>query len=545
MSYLVTARKWRPQKFSEVVGQDHVTQTIKNAIVNNRIAHAFIFAGPRGVGKTTTARILAKSLNCLNPKDGEPCNVCELCVSFANSQSFDIIEIDGASNRRIEEVRQLRESVKYAPTKGKYKVYIVDEVHMLTNESFNAFLKTLEEPPEHTIFIFATTDIHKVPLTIISRCQRFDFRRIEISDIKNHLLKIAEAENLSIDDQSLTVISKKADGALRDAQSLFDQVIAFCGNSIEIKIVAEMLNMIDEEIYFDLSEAMLVKDFGAAFKVSQRIYNNGWNFIDFLDGLVEHFRNVLTVVIRKDTSLIDWAEVFKDRYLSYSNRFSEGDLLRILSYLNKTSYEIKNTQNQKLKIEIALAHLIGFEKSAVLSNLIKKIEEIPDTAVSPQRLSQDPVPEKKNEILENPPPKQKEVESQPPPKNKEIPTPELDKSVLTIDIVKSRWSKFCLTIQTEKLLLGGCITTSKPISLNDNVVTIGVESKEAATTLKNDVKYLAEKALEIFGFKLKFEYQIISSINNHHFGDKSNSNQDPDSVLVKALKEKLDVREIT
>ena len=200
MSYVVTARKWRPKKFSEVVGQEHITATLKNALKNNRIAHAYLFTGPRGVGKTTTARILAKTLNCLNPKDFEPCNECEMCNSIQNSQSLDIIEIDGASNRGIDEIRTLRESVKYAPTKGKYKVYIIDEVHMLTKESFNAFLKTLEEPPAHTIFIFATTDVHKVPLTIISRCQRFDFRRIQLDTIKSLLKQIANAEKIEIDD---------------------------------------------------------------------------------------------------------------------------------------------------------------------------------------------------------------------------------------------------------------------------------------------------------------------------------------------------------
>ena len=213
MTFVVTARKWRPQLFEDVVGQQHITKTIKNAIENNRIGHAYIFAGPRGVGKTTTARILAKRLNCTNPNGGEPCNKCKACENFLKSQSLDIIEIDGASNRRIDEIRTLRESVKYAPTTGDYKVYIIDEVHMLTTESFNALLKTLEEPPEHTIFIFATTDIHKVPLTIISRCQRFDFRRIELIEIKKLLKKISEFENIIIDDESLTLIAKKADGA--------------------------------------------------------------------------------------------------------------------------------------------------------------------------------------------------------------------------------------------------------------------------------------------------------------------------------------------
>jgi DNA polymerase-3 subunit gamma/tau len=305
MAFIVTARKWRPQLFDDVVGQQHISTTLKNAIEGNRIGHAYIFAGPRGVGKTTTARILAKRLNCDNPNGGEPCNKCPSCESFLKSQSLDIIEIDGASNRRIDEIRTLRESVKYAPTSGQYKVYIIDEVHMLTTESFNALLKTLEEPPEHTIFIFATTDIHKVPLTIISRCQRFDFRRIELDEIKSLLKKIAEAEKINIDDDSLTLIAKKADGALRDAESIFDQVVSFCGNDVDITLLKQMLNLIDDEIYFQISDAVLEKNFKAAFEVSEKIYSNGWNFVDFVNGLVEHFRNISTLVITKTTDFIE------------------------------------------------------------------------------------------------------------------------------------------------------------------------------------------------------------------------------------------------
>ena len=344
MKYIVTARKWRPQTFEEVVGQAHITTTLKNAILNNRIAHAYLFAGPRGVGKTTTARILAKVLNCLNPKNGEPCNECEMCQSFANSQTLDIIEIDGASNRRIEEIRTLRESVKYAPTKGNYKVYIIDEVHMLTTESFNALLKTLEEPPEHTVFIFATTDVHKVPLTIVSRCQRFDFRRIEMAAMKKLLKEIADAEKISIDDMALTIIAKKADGALRDAQSLFDQVISFSGENVDSNDLAKMLNLIDEEIYFTISDSILIKNFSSAFDVTQKIYENGWNFIDFMNGLIEHFRNITTVIITKKSDLIEEADFYKKKYLEYLNKFSEGDLLRILAFLNKVQYELRSSE---------------------------------------------------------------------------------------------------------------------------------------------------------------------------------------------------------
>jgi len=374
MNYVVTARKWRPQIFEEVVGQEHISKTIKNSIVNNRIAHAYLFAGPRGVGKTTTARILAKALNCKNSVNGEPCNKCETCNSFNSSQSLDIIEIDGASNRRIDEIRSLRESVKYSPTSGSYKIFIIDEVHMLTNESFNALLKTLEEPPAHAIFIFATTDVHKVPLTIISRCQRFDFRRIELNAIKAQLNKIALNDEIVIDDKALTFIAKMADGALRDAQSLFDQVISFGGKNIDASVVTQMLNLIDEELYFKISDSILNKDFIKAFEISKMIYDNGWNYIDFSNGLIEHFRNILTTVLKKDTSLVESSEQIKILYLNYINNFSEFDLLRILNYLNKIEKELKNSQNQKLYMEIALSHLIGIESTTTISELLNNIQ---------------------------------------------------------------------------------------------------------------------------------------------------------------------------
>ncbi len=373
MNYVVTARKWRPQIFEEVVGQEHISKTIKNAIVSKRVAHAFLFAGPRGVGKTTTARILAKALNCKNNTTGEPCNECDTCKAFNSSQSLDIIEIDGASNRRIEEIRSLREAVKYSPTTGSYKIFIIDEVHMLTTESFNALLKTLEEPPEHAIFIFATTDIHKVPLTIISRCQRFDFRRIELDAIKNQLSKIAESEKINIDDQALTFIAKKADGALRDAQSLFDQVVSFGGKEIDSAVVSTMLNLIDESTYFQISDAILNKNFLEAFEISKIIYDNGWNYIDFIAGLIEHFRNILTVVLKQDSTFVESSENIKKLYLEYLDTFSGSDLLRILTYLSRVEFQLKGSQNQKLLMEISLSHLIGIESSTTISELVKNI----------------------------------------------------------------------------------------------------------------------------------------------------------------------------
>ncbi len=515
MAYLVTARKWRPQKFSEVVGQEHITVTLQNAIKNNRIAHAYLFTGPRGVGKTTTARILAKSLNCLNPVDTEPCGKCEMCEEIQSGQFMDIIEIDGASNRGIDEIRTLRESVKYAPTRGKYKIYIIDEVHMLTKESFNAFLKTLEEPPEHTIFIFATTDVHKVPATIISRCQRFDFRRIQLDTIKETLATIAKAEKIEIDDKTLTIIAKKADGALRDAESVFDQVVAFCNGKIDAETVAQMLNLIDDEIYFKISDAILNKDFKAVFDATNTIYQNGWDFIDFMEGLVEHFRNIMTVVLTEKTSLIETAEVYRERYLDYMDKFSEGDLLRILNFLTRTQQELRFSQNQKLKIEIILSHLVGLERTATISKIIDE-------------LSTGSTAEKKNLISKKPSGFATTISSGSssfsPPQTKATVPPVHTKKVVSstaavekvqpangtefgFEAIKQKWQLFVDEVSKERgLTLGPAINSIRINSLNGNKLLVSSSLPDILKTIELNKKYLEDKSEKIFGKRIQINF---------------------------------------
>ncbi len=504
MNFLVTARKWRPQTFADVVGQEHITTTLKNAILNNRIAHAYLFAGPRGCGKTTTARILAKSLNCTNSKNGEPCNECEMCQSFLTSQTLDIIEIDGASNRRIEEIRTLRESVKYAPTKGNYKVYIIDEVHMLTTESFNALLKTLEEPPEHTIFIFATTDVHKVPLTIISRCQRFDFRRIEMSVIKNRLEEIANAEGIEIDDLALTLIAKKADGALRDAQSLFDQIISFSGQKVESDMLSQMLNLIDEEVYFKISDAILEKDFNSAFNITQKIYENGWNFIDFLNGLNEHFRNIMTVVIRKKVDLVETAEVYKEKYLEYADKFSEGDLLRILSFINKTQYEIKSSSNQKLKVEVALCQLIGLERSSTITELISKMNSGGIIAESHKKHYGDfggSSAETKSIVSNVRPAIKEEIKI---PEVKTFIAPTAKDSNEFNDII-NKWQNFVEQVKNDKHFFGSVLVNSNPVEFMNDRLQLEVDHPDDWDIIVDNKSYLDKATKEFFGKRIEFD----------------------------------------
>lgn len=548
MSYQVTARKWRPQIFDEVVGQQHITQTLKNAILNERIAHAYIFAGPRGVGKTTTARILAKSLNCLSPIEAEPCNKCEMCNSFNTSQSMDIIEIDGASNRRIEDIRSLRESVKYAPTSGSYKIYIIDEVHMLTTESFNALLKTLEEPPEHTIFIFATTDIHKVPLTIISRCQRFDFRRIELSNIKTLLTKIAEAEGISIDDQSLTLIGKKADGALRDAESLFDQVVSFCDKNIESEVLTRMLNMIDDSIYFQISDAIIKKDFTLAFEVSKKIYDNGWNFIDFINGLIEHFRNILSVIVTGNNSLIESSEINKEKYLAYSDSFSEGDLLRVLSFLNKTIYEIRQTQNQRLKVEVALAHLIGFEKSTTISDLIDKISSGKEIKINAAQTHQES--EVKKKVLIDTETKEIKIDKTPEPEQYKIKKPEVlevkessvPKTKVDLGFIKNVWDDFVKKVTAEKFTIG-ILSECKVNEFKNNILTLNCDNKSDRDILSSQVKFLKEKFDAFYNSLIDFKFEL-SETEKNKTSDKTDISNDEKSPIEQAIISELGGRKI-
>jgi len=284
MDYKVISLKYRPQTFDDVVGQDHITKTIRNAIEKDKIGHAYIFSGPRGTGKTTTARILAKRVNCENPKDGNPCNECSSCKEISEDRSLDVVEIDGASNRGIDDIRSLREQVKYPPTKGKYKVFIIDEFHQITKDAFNALLKTLEEPPSYVLFIFATTELQKVIPTILSRCQRFEFKRIAINELIDRLKYICKEEKIDIDDDSLLLIAKKGDGSMRDAQSILEQAAAFSKDKIDYEMIIDILGIIKEEVYFDLIQSIIMKDINKLLSLINEMIMNGYDIIEFVSG---------------------------------------------------------------------------------------------------------------------------------------------------------------------------------------------------------------------------------------------------------------------
>jgi DNA polymerase-3 subunit gamma/tau len=376
MSYQVTARKWRPLVFEDVVGQSHVTNTLRNAITSKRLAHAYLFSGARGTGKTTTARILAKAINCSSPKDTNPDNECEICKEITAGRSLDVIEIDGASNRGVEEIRNLRESVRYTPTRGKYKVYIIDEVHMLTKEAFNALLKTLEEPPEHVIFIFATTEVHKIPMTILSRCQRFDFRRISIEEITGNLRAIAKEEKVTIDEEALMIVAKKADGALRDAQSIFDQIRAFCGSEITAADVLKVLNAVNQELYFRVTDLIKTQDVKGGLELVDEIVKSGYDLREFLGGLSEHLRNLLVVLTTEATELVEASELYRKRYQEEAKLFRQNDILRLIKRVNDLEQSIRWSPQPRFKLEAGLLQMIKLERSVQIDTLLGQIDEL-------------------------------------------------------------------------------------------------------------------------------------------------------------------------
>ncbi len=368
-NFIVSARKYRPVNFDTVVGQKSITNTLRNAIKNNQLAQAFLFCGPRGIGKTTCARILAKTINCENLDENiEPCNKCESCVSFNNNASFNIHELDAASNNSVEDIRNLVEKVRIPPQVGEYKVYIIDEVHMLSLAAFNAFLKTLEEPPAYAKFILATTEKHKIIPTILSRCQVFDFRRISVDDIVKHLEFVAKNENVEAEDDALHIIAQKADGAMRDALSIFDQLVSFTGNKLTYEAVIQNLNVLDYDYYFRMCKLILNGDIPASLLLLNEIIKNGFDGQHFLIGMGEHFRNLLVCKNESTVELLEVSQSLKQSYLEQSRSFSIELLLKVLEINNNCDINYKTSNNKILHLELALMQMcsinadIGEEK---------------------------------------------------------------------------------------------------------------------------------------------------------------------------------------
>ncbi len=390
-NFIVSARKYRPVTFESVVGQSHITNTLKNAIKTNQLAQAFLFCGPRGVGKTTCARILAKTINCQQSgQTAEPCGTCESCQSFQNGTSFSIHELDAASNNSVEDIRNLTEQVRIPPQTGKYKIYIIDEVHMLSSAAFNAFLKTLEEPPAYAIFILATTEKHKIIPTILSRCQIFDFNRIKVEDMAQHLATIAQKEGIAFEPEGLHIIAQKADGGLRDALSMFDQLASFSNRNISYKAVIENLNILDYDYYFQLTEALLAQQAAKSLLIFDEILNKGFDGNHFIIGLASHFRNLLVAQDPSTTQLLEVSENIRTKYLAQTQQTNASFLVSALSVANQCDLNYRSSKNQRLQVELALIKLAHLPSVLNLSSL-PKTEEVKKKVVEPTPVTETPV----------------------------------------------------------------------------------------------------------------------------------------------------------
>jgi len=527
MSYQVISRKYRPQRFDEVIGQEHICSTLQNAIKSNRISHAYLFTGSRGIGKTSTARIMAKSLNCLNPQGIDPCNVCQNCVEITAGRSMDVLEIDGASNRGIDQIRDLRENVKYPPSNSKYRIFIIDEVHMLTKEAFNALLKTLEEPPSHVIFIFATTEPLKIPATIISRCQRYDFRRISSKAIVQHLRKIAQSENVDISDDILLLVAKKAEGGMRDAESLLDQLIAFSGDSVSPDDAKKILSLIDYEYYIDIGNKIFDNDTAALFRIAGSIIDDGINLTEFLTGFTEHFRNLLIAAATKSVDMLDLPDDVKKRYLTESEKWEAPDLLRLIKILTDALAALKTSLNQRMHLELTLLRMGGMPKTVTVEDILASIKNPPIPSpgytvketmslfntgssepnsradISPPKNKED---ERKNESDKSPVINEVENKVTDQAVQKDSQEEEKDKPALDIRRIKDKWSAIADLVGETNPSLSSFLSVGKPESIRGKVLTIVFRNGETfhlnsilakASIVENCIEKILGQSLKI------------------------------------------------
>jgi DNA polymerase-3 subunit gamma/tau len=500
MSYTVFALKWRPKNFDEIVGQDYIVATLKSAIQKNRLAHAYLFAGPRGVGKTSTARILAKAINCKDGPTVQPCSKCPSCLEISESRSLDVIEIDGASNRGIDEIRVLRENVKFAPVSAKFKVYIIDEVHQITADGFNALLKTLEEPPPYVKFIFATTHPHKVIPTILSRCQRLDFRRIPAMEIAAQLEKIVKVENINVDKQVIFTIAKGSDGSLRDAESILDQLFSFSKDKISIKDVVSVLGLVEQETLFAITDKILQKDAKGALSLLNNIIDGGKDANVFLSNMIEHFRNLMVAkVTNGDEKLIDLPKDVCERLVRQSEAFTLEEIIGAFNILANTHEMAKRLESLRIPLEVNLVRLAHDKKGSSAA------------IIAPQK-----EPKEARPLPPSDPPAVKPVEAKAdsvgPPAN------------VSLDAVKDAWQNCIENLGRIKMSVATYLNEGQPLKVQGELLTIAFPkscSLHKESLEKREIKALIEKIFaEIVRSPLKVHFILSDEVkrSNDHEG---------------------------
>ncbi len=465
MSYLVLSLKYRPQTFDEIVGQEHITQTLTNAFKKDRISQAYLFTGPRGVGKTTTARLVAKALNCMK-SPGNPCKKCSNCVEITDGRNMDVLEIDGASNRGIEEIRGLREAIQYAPINSKFKIFIIDEVHMLTTPAFNALLRTLEEPPAHGKFILATTDIYKVPATIISRCQRFDFNSISINKISKQIKYVLEKEKIEIDNDSLKVIAQKADGSMRDALSILDQVIAYSGDKIIIEGINKVLGLIPSDVYFNILNAIRTKNGKALIDLLAEVKSKGMPIQEFVSGLNRHIRNMMIATFKNSLDVLELNSDLKKQYEESIKLWNIKDLLRISKIITDIESQVKRAIQPHILIELSLLKLLELDSTVSIESLLDKFQKplISSSQKESKQLTNIPLKSSgtllnnDNSAVVNSKPKKVKKEK------KVISEPITDstfKNKISLDSINEKWDELIEKLSLERPSIGNVLSHCK------------------------------------------------------------------------------------
>ena len=547
MSYKVLSLKYRPQSFLDVIGQDHVTQTLINAFKKNRVGQGYIFTGPRGVGKTTTARILAKGLNCKNSKNGNPCNKCNICDEITEYRNLDVLEIDGASNRGIEEIRNLRELIKFSPMNSSYKIFIIDEVHMLTNQAFNALLRTLEEPPSHGKFIMCTTDIHKVPDTIISRCQRFDFNRISINDIKESVNSILSKEKINSDLESVEAIAVKSEGSMRDALSILDQIIAFSDNKINYKDVEKILGLVSSELYFRLTNSINDKNSDLLLETLTEIRNGGIPIDDVVKGLNVHIRNLMYASLNDGVKALEMSDDLKKEYVKSSKLWDIRDLLRITEVLNDLELNINRSNQPYIMFEISALKLLEMDQSISIEELLNQSSNNVKDDVSTEK------DQKKNDSILNNEIEEKVIKDKVIEKNevhkkdekpdKVIEEKNDDDLSLDIESMKGEWSTIITNVTNVRTSIGIVLEHSSPIDFDKKALKIGVYNQpKFSLDLLNNNKEVIEK---VIANELKQRVSInFSEIHDKSdtvdFKEQSTANKNNDSDAMDSVIELFD-----
>ncbi|WP_338433060.1 DNA polymerase III subunit gamma/tau [Clostridium tyrobutyricum] len=481
MAYKALYREWRPKTFKDVVGQEHITVTLRNQILSNRIAHAYLFSGTRGTGKTSTAKILAKAVNCTDLKDGEPCNECEMCRKINSGTAIDVIEMDAASKRRLEDIKDVIENVKYPPQEGKYKVYIMDEVHMLTQEAVNAFLKTLEEPPKNVLFILATTDPQKLPSTILSRCQKFDFRRIKSMDIFKRLRYIVDNKGIFSDDKSINLISRMCDGAMRDALSILDQAISMGDGKVEYKNVVDMLGLVTNENLLKLTDSIIEKDIENSMKVIDDIVLSGKDIYNFIKDMIIHFRNLLMVKVSQNPEeVLDMSDENIKLIKEQSQRIRVEEIMRHIRILQDAEEQSKWTKQSRIYLELSVIKMCKVEydtsKEIILSRLNKLEESIKQGKIKITKQIDNPKAKDLNNINHD---TKKTIQKKDNAKVQEI-AQENTYSNMTLDIVKKNWKDILESFKSKhQMVLFAALTTGEVENCKNGIITIAYNKNYA------------------------------------------------------------------